>query len=78
VEAIVVEGHAAKGILKAAEDHDIDLILITIQSKGLIERALVGTSAEEIIREAQRPVLSIPAHVPVPYEQLSELHSAKP
>jgi nucleotide-binding universal stress UspA family protein len=60
VETTVVEGVAADEILKAAEENGADLILITVKHKGLVERTLLGTTAERLIREAHVPVLSIP------------------
>jgi nucleotide-binding universal stress UspA family protein len=60
VETTVVEGLAADEIVKIAEESSADLLLITVKHKGLIERALLGTTAERLIREAHVPVLSIP------------------
>jgi nucleotide-binding universal stress UspA family protein len=59
VETEVVEGTAAKSILKAVEDNDIDLIFLATQSKGFLERAFLGATAEQIIREAHVPVLAV-------------------
>ena len=61
IDAAVVDGSAAEEILKAAELNGADLIMITVQPKGIVERALLGTTAERVIREADIPVLSIPA-----------------
>jgi nucleotide-binding universal stress UspA family protein len=61
VETALVEGVAADQILKAAEDNDADLLAISVRHKGFIERALLGTTAERVIREASIPVLSVPA-----------------
>jgi nucleotide-binding universal stress UspA family protein len=60
VETVVVEGVAADEILKAADGNSADLLLITVKHKGFVERALLGTTAERLIREAHIPVLSIP------------------
>ena len=60
VETAVAEGFAADQILKAAKESSADLLLITVKHKGLVERALLGTTAERLIREAHIPVLSIP------------------
>ena len=61
IETAPIEGVPAEAILKAADDHEADLIVITVQRKGLVERTLLGTTAERVIREAYVPVLSIPA-----------------
>jgi nucleotide-binding universal stress UspA family protein len=59
-DVALVEGKPPDAILKAAEDGCSDLIAITIGKKGLLERALLGATAERLIREAHVPVLSIP------------------
>jgi nucleotide-binding universal stress UspA family protein len=61
IETVFDEGSAAELILKSAEKHIADLIVITIEDKGLLERALLGTTAERVIREAHAPVLALPA-----------------
>jgi nucleotide-binding universal stress UspA family protein len=63
VETVLVEGLAAEEILGTAERISPDLILISVAEKGAVERALLGTTAERIIREATVPVLSIPEFV---------------
>jgi nucleotide-binding universal stress UspA family protein len=63
VETLVVEGHPATEILKTADSNDIDLVLLSIGHKGIIERALLGTTAEQVIRESHVPVLSIPSGI---------------
>jgi nucleotide-binding universal stress UspA family protein len=62
MEKSLVEGNAAEAVLKAAEDSCADLIVMTIEQKGLLERALLGSTAERVIREAPVPVFSIPVH----------------
>jgi nucleotide-binding universal stress UspA family protein len=59
-ETLLVEGNPAQAILTAAEHDCADLIVMTVSKKGLIERALLGSTAERVIREAHLPVLSIP------------------
>jgi len=63
VEALVAEGIAAEEILKAGDRNSADLIVLTVGKKGFVEQALLGTTAERVIREASVPVLSIPANV---------------
>jgi nucleotide-binding universal stress UspA family protein len=60
IEALLLEGNPAEAILKAAEEDCVDLIVMTVSKRGLIDRALLGSTAERIIREAHLPVLSIP------------------
>jgi nucleotide-binding universal stress UspA family protein len=56
----VVKGVAHKEIPRYAEDNTADLIVINLQSKGLLDRALLGSTAERVIRSSRIPVLSIP------------------
>ena len=63
IETILVEGVAAEEILKAADRESVDLVVLTVGKKGFVEHAMVGTTAERVIREANTPVLSIPAGV---------------
>jgi nucleotide-binding universal stress UspA family protein len=58
IDTVLAESTPAEAIFKAAAD--ADLIVITIERKGLLERALLGSTAERVIREAHLPVLSIP------------------
>lgn len=57
----VLRGLPHHEILKYAESEKVDLIVINQQSKGLLERALLGSTAERVIRSAHIPVLSVPA-----------------
>jgi nucleotide-binding universal stress UspA family protein len=61
VDTLLVESHPAEAILKAAEEACADLIVLTAGRKRLLERALLGSTAERVIRESHLPVLSIPA-----------------
>jgi nucleotide-binding universal stress UspA family protein len=56
----VTQGIPHREILKFAEKMSADLIVINLQSKGVLERALLGSTAERVIRSANIPVLSIP------------------
>jgi nucleotide-binding universal stress UspA family protein len=65
VQVSVADGAAATQILRAATENQADLILLAIESKGLIERSLLGTTAERVVREAAIPVLSVPVSLDV-------------
>ena len=51
---------------------------MSIKSKGVLERAFMGSTAEHVIREANVPVLSIPVGTGVSQEELASAHLAKP
>ncbi|HET9217090.1 MAG TPA: universal stress protein [Terriglobia bacterium] len=63
LKTIVVEGKAYERILATAEEMNADCIVMNLQSKGLLERAFLGSTAERVVRLATIPVLSIPADV---------------
>ena len=59
-KAVTLDGTPYRVITKYAEEHDADLIVINLQSKGFLERAMLGATAERVIRSATVPVLSLP------------------
>ena len=60
ISTVLAEGVPYKAINSIAEQHNADLIVINLQNKSLLERALLGTTAERVIRTATVPVLSLP------------------
>lgn len=61
VQTIRVEGPPAKEILKAAVETGADLLLLTIEHKSAFERAVAGSTADKVVREARVPVLCVPS-----------------
>ena len=59
-EAVTLEGKPFRRIVEFAEVQSIDMIVLNLQSKGIVERALLGSTAERVVRLAHAPVLSIP------------------
>jgi nucleotide-binding universal stress UspA family protein len=47
-------------ILKTAKKDKADLLVMNIHGKGMIDRALIGSTAERVLRAAECPVLLIP------------------
>ena len=47
-------------ILRMLEDEKIDLLVMNIHGKGMIDRALLGSTAERVVRAASCPVMMIP------------------
>ena len=60
IETLVVEGKPFEKILSVAEERGIDIIVLNLQSKGMLERAFIGSTAERVVRLAHIPVLSVP------------------
>lgn len=60
ITTVLADGVPYEAINRVAEETKADLIVINLQGKGRIERALLGTTAERVIRTANIPVLSLP------------------
>ena len=58
--------HAA--VLKLAKEHEIDLIVAGTHSRWGVERLVIGSTAEELIRNAACPVLTVGPHAKQPAE----------
>ncbi len=52
-----LEGHAARAVLRFAEEQDVDLIVIATHGLSAIEHFLLGGVTEKVIRRAPCPVL---------------------
>ena len=51
------------GLLRAAETERADLIVVATRSKAQLKRVFVGSTVEELIRQAPQPVLTVGPHV---------------
>jgi nucleotide-binding universal stress UspA family protein len=60
LEPAIAEGMPAVAIERIADEQEVDFIVLGIRNKGRLERALLGTTAERVVREAHVPVLSVP------------------
>jgi nucleotide-binding universal stress UspA family protein len=60
IKTVLAEGVPYETINALAEEHKADLVVINLQGKGRLERALLGATAERVIRTATVPVLSLP------------------
>jgi nucleotide-binding universal stress UspA family protein len=58
-ETVLLEGRPASEIVKFAVEKEIDLIVIGTQGKKGLERLLLGSVAEEVIRSASCKVLVV-------------------
>ena len=59
VETCLVESAPAAGILAVAENADIDVIVMGTHGRGGLNRLLLGSVAEKVVREARAPVLTV-------------------
>jgi nucleotide-binding universal stress UspA family protein len=61
------EGHRASvGLLKIVTEQRIDLIVAGTQSKSGVERRVLGSTAEQLIRSAACPVFTVGPHAKQP------------
>lgn len=54
-----VEGKAADSILRVAEDENVDLIVVGVSGKHALERFVLGSVSEKVVRNARVPVLVV-------------------
>jgi nucleotide-binding universal stress UspA family protein len=60
VQSLILEGHPYRQILETARKQQSDLIVMHPGEKSAADRALLGATAEFVVRGADVPVLSIP------------------
>ncbi|RDI70491.1 universal stress protein [Halopelagius longus] len=58
-ESAVVSGSTHQSILDYADDHDIDLIVMGTHGRTGINRYLLGSVTEKIVRSSDVPVLTV-------------------
>lgn len=56
----VVTGDPVTEIIREASDGGYDLVVIGKRGTGLVEEAIMGTTARRVIRRCDRPVMVIP------------------
>ena len=59
VETAVAEGSPSKEIIRYAEDNGCDLIVMGTHGRGGIDRLLLGSVAEKVVRGSSVPVLTV-------------------
>jgi len=58
IDTLVVKGTPFVEIIKAAKDHQVDLIVMGTHGKTGLEHILIGSVAERVIQRSPCPVLS--------------------
>lgn len=61
VETNVLEGRASERILSYAADHDIDAVVMGTHGRSGLDRFLLGSTTERVIRQSERPVVAVPS-----------------
>jgi nucleotide-binding universal stress UspA family protein len=59
VERYVPEGPVADAILAYIEDNDVDLVVMGTHGRSGIDRFIVGSVAEQVVRESPVPVMTV-------------------
>lgn len=62
VDLRIGEGNVVRNILDEAPRHG--LIVLVAHRRGIFRDAVIGTTAEQVLRRSEAPVLSVPAFVP--------------
>src|SRR5262245_59935166 len=60
VETVLAEGIPADAIVRIADENTVDFIVVAVSRRSRMDRILLGTTAEKVIRDANVPVLSVP------------------
>jgi nucleotide-binding universal stress UspA family protein len=68
VDCVLAEGEAAETLVRIADESEADFIVLGLRKKGAMARALLGSTAEPVIRAARVPVLSVPIDTKVGVE----------
>ena len=55
---LVAQGKPSAEIVKAAREHDVDIIVLGTHGKGMLDKALFGSTTERVVRRAPCPVLT--------------------
>ncbi len=55
----VAIGHAATEIVKAAKDNDATMVVMTTHGYSGVKHVLLGSTTEDVLRNASCPVLSV-------------------
>jgi universal stress protein A len=58
-ESIVRVGNPAEQIVSAADELEVDLIVIATHGRGGLSRAIFGSVAQGVLRSSHRPVLTL-------------------
>ncbi|MBE2900449.1 universal stress protein [Methanothermobacter thermautotrophicus] len=59
IRKIMVDGSPAETILKVADEENVDLIVVGASGKHALERFLLGSVSEKVVRHSRVPVLVV-------------------
>ena len=59
VKEVILEGHPSREIIDFAEDNEIDLIVMGTLGKTGLDKFLMGSVAENVVRNSKVPVMIV-------------------
>lgn len=59
IDVVMAPGASYKEILRNASDGHHDLVVVGTQGRGAVDRLFVGSTAEQIVRAAECPVMTV-------------------
>ncbi len=59
IDPVVVEGRPSKSIAEYASTHGVDLIVVGTHGRGTLGKAFLGSVADNVIRQAECPVMVV-------------------
>ncbi|NIC00307.1 universal stress protein [Halobacterium sp. R2-5] len=59
IERALVDGSPSREIVRYAEDEDCDLVVMGTHGRGGIDRLLLGSVTEKVVRSSSVPVLTV-------------------
>jgi nucleotide-binding universal stress UspA family protein len=64
LKTTLLNGHPYKELTKYAELHDLDLIILGVRGRGLVETLCLGSTTDRVARRASCPLLSVRPAIP--------------
>ena len=52
-------GHAVEGLVEAAEEPGVELVVVGARGLGALERLVLGSVSDGVLRRVDRPVLVV-------------------
>lgn len=59
LRTMVVRGRPVEEVVRVALEHDADLVVIGASGKGAVDRVLLGSTTQELVRTCPLPVLTV-------------------
>jgi nucleotide-binding universal stress UspA family protein len=72
-DILIKEGDIWSSLTAALEEKNIDLIVLGTRGRSGISKIVLGSIAEEILRQAPCPVLTVGPNTPAPSKRLGEI-----